>query len=112
MFNGEGLLNGDEIKSEYIINDVGKYQLVISGLNETKIILFEVKDLTMKPITYNKMNNLIESVEIKNHSNMKSNDVTINYDYVNKDNTKQVIPLAITILCFGIIGFFFVRKKI
>ena len=112
LFNGEGLLNGDEIKSEYIINDVGKYQLVISGLNETKIILFEVKDLTLKPITYNKMNNLIESVEIKNHSNMKSNDVTINYDYVNKDNTKQVIPLAITILCFGIIGFFFVRKKI
>lgn len=112
-FNGEAILNGKKIKSDYIINDIGNYQLIIYGENVDEMTYyFDISDLTIsssikQPVDF-------EIVEITNtnqvYKNKPTNTSTIEYNV--KQNYSEVIPLVISILSFGILSFIMLRKKI
>lgn len=112
-FNGLGLLNGEVIKSKYCVNDIGNYLLVIEGAGgQKKTINFEVKDLTISSILREEDNFKINNLNFYNKlyddpSFIKEN---INFEY--KENDKNIIPIALSILTFGILSFVLVRKKI
>lgn len=48
IFNGVGYLNDQEIKSGYVINEVGNYNLQIVGNNQMKVLNFKVMPLATK----------------------------------------------------------------
>lgn len=112
-FNGEAILNGKKINSDYIINDIGNYQLIIYGENVDEMTYyFDISDLTIsssikQPVDF-------EIIEITNtnqvYKNKPTNTSTIEYNV--KQNYSEVIPLVISILSFGILSFVMLRKKI
>jgi len=110
-FNGEGILNGIEISNNFTLNNIGKYQLVIEGYNETEIIIFSIDELTITPIYTSPISFNINSVNIKTDSYNNEQYIDYKYEFITKDNSKEIVPIALTILCVGIIGFLFMRKK-
>lgn len=111
-FNGIGTLNGNEVFSGFNINDIGKYQLIINGNNDTKIVFFEINDLTVDHIERPKNNFSISFMKEYILPHRKENiDETV-YDFTVKDNLKNTVPLSLAILTTGIILFLLLRKKI
>ena len=111
-FNGLGSLNGNIINSGYIINDIGKYQLVIGGVNETKIITFSISDLTVNHIERPSINYAIINTEEYVMPSKNENYDETQYDFIAKENLKNTVPISLLILSLGIIIFLLLRNKI
>ena len=110
-FNGTGFLNGEEINTGFIVNDIGKYLLAIYGINnEKEVINFEIDDLTINPIS-NNYNFKIKDIEII--KTVKVNDLvkTMNINIENQSNA-SALPVFLSILILGVLSLFFMRKKI
>lgn len=110
-FNGEGTLNGEEINNEYIINDIGKYQLVIKGNTDTKLITFSIDDLTINSINRETIKFNINSINIKPNIYNPEQYIDNKYEFIQLDTSKEMVPLSLAILSIGIIIFLFMRKK-
>lgn len=111
-FNGEGILNGNIIESDYIINDIGKYQLVIRGNEKEKILNFSVADMTINEIERTTIDVEINSITKYTKLYEDKSFENITYNFINSSHNDFIIPLSIIIFTIGIVLFVCVRKKI
>lgn len=112
-FNGVGLLNGNEINSNYKIDDIGKYLLVIKGENEEEVAIdFEIKDFVNHNDVKKQSDLIIKQASI--YSGTVNNEDLLSYDnnLIKIDNFDKVIPICLSILSLGILSFILMRKKI
>ena len=78
-FNGVGLLNGKEINSNYKIDDIGKYLLVIKGENEEEVAIdFEIKDFVNHNDVKKQSDLIIKQASI--YSGTVNNEDLLSYD--------------------------------
>lgn len=112
-FNGVGYLNGKEISSNYIINDIGKYLLEIVGENiENTLISFEISELT---VTSNQSKQSVANIifeDAKKEILLDESYVNTKCEFIIDKNYDNTIPLVISIVTFGILGLILLRKKI
>jgi len=113
IFNGVGILNGEEINSGFIINDIGKYLLEIKGENaEKKLFSFVVSDLTMSSEPRDSVFLNIEKLEISSSNIKDENSSYTTCEFNVKANYSEVIPIIISIFSLGVLSLILLRKKI
>lgn len=101
-FNGDGILNDKEIKSPYVLNDIGSYLLIIKGENGlTHSVSFTISELLTYPIEQESF-----SIECK----MKINNSTIedNYDTIEAmdivfDSDYKIYFVIFAVICLFMI---------
>ena len=113
QFNGIGFLNGNEIKTNFIINDVGKYLLEIRGENiENVLISFEILDLTISSSIKEEVNLKLSGITFKEEILEDISYVNTICDFKSNKKYSNVVPLTISIISFGILSLILLRKKI
>ncbi len=112
-FNGIGTLNGERINSNYKINDIGKYLLIIEGGNgEKETISFYITDLCYSYIPREKIDLSITNYNVYHNNLTEEFYMYTTSSFLLKSNNSKTIPLALSIISFGVLSFILLRKKI
>lgn len=112
-FNSNGLLNGQEVQGKYLLNTIGKYQLVIAGENVDEIVYnFTIDDLTVSAIPREENDFVISDILITKQVSSEKVNISNDVEYSIKENYEHIIPLVLSILSFGLLSFVMLRKKI
>ena len=110
--NGNMALNGNSINNNYILENVGKYQLAITSVNgENTYISFEVSDLSEREMVNDNKKEIkkcayLNFEETKNYLAKAEYDVKL---YENKENIKYALIFILIILT--ILSFYLMYKN-
>lgn len=109
LFNGDGLLNDVEFSSGERILNPGKYELVVKGENDRKILYFEVKELSLPLKDKEEIELNIKEVNPSKTNYSKENAINLELNF--NDVATPVILYFILIISFFIIVSFLIPLK-